>query len=311
MRTEQLGYLIEVSQHNSISEASEKLHLTRTALSLSIKALEDELGITLLERMHHGVLLTQEGQQLVDGAQAFFELIASLKSPVSPSSTDNLAGRVQFYSCIWASELLLPKIVVDLQQKHPQIQLTPEVIRSEFAYQAMLDMPKDFALTDATFYSQKWISNTNSVPLKFISFFPMYLYAQVRPDLPIASHHTLSLKKLLKYPILLVQDQQDTSFFSELLKVLGITSQVIFVSNKATYDEMLRAGLGIGLTYFPNNKAALDCTSPPLKAIPISERESCQFGYLAAADRPLSALSKFFLQYLYNYMNSMWHLKPN
>ena len=44
MNTEQMKYLIEVSQHNSMTAASEKLFMTSQALSIAIKKMEDELG---------------------------------------------------------------------------------------------------------------------------------------------------------------------------------------------------------------------------------------------------------------------------
>ena len=61
MRLEQLLYLIEISRQSSLNTASERLHLTQQALSLSIKNLENEMGVPLLKRTHQGICLPQAG----------------------------------------------------------------------------------------------------------------------------------------------------------------------------------------------------------------------------------------------------------
>ena len=50
IRLEQLQYLLEISKSRSLTTAAEHLYMTQPALSRAIKALEDELGITLLHR---------------------------------------------------------------------------------------------------------------------------------------------------------------------------------------------------------------------------------------------------------------------
>ncbi len=47
MRTEQIKYLIEISEHCSLSAAAEKLCITTAALSLSVKSLEEELALAI------------------------------------------------------------------------------------------------------------------------------------------------------------------------------------------------------------------------------------------------------------------------
>ena len=59
----QLVYLLEISRQGSISKAAEKLYVSQPAVSHQILKLEDELGISLLERSPQGVKLTDAGEQ--------------------------------------------------------------------------------------------------------------------------------------------------------------------------------------------------------------------------------------------------------
>lgn len=67
MRLEQIEALIEISNSHSISIAAQNLYVSQPALSRSVKALEDELGLPLLSRTVDGVRLTTEGQTLLPG----------------------------------------------------------------------------------------------------------------------------------------------------------------------------------------------------------------------------------------------------
>lgn len=68
MHINQLKYIIEVYKYQNISLASEHLHLTQQALSLSIKNIEKELGIKIIERSNHGVIFTKEGEEFIQCA---------------------------------------------------------------------------------------------------------------------------------------------------------------------------------------------------------------------------------------------------
>ena len=71
----QLRHLIELAVNGSFSQSAIKLHLTQPALSRSIKALEDELGQPLFDRVGRkneltvfGVHIVQRARVLVDEA---------------------------------------------------------------------------------------------------------------------------------------------------------------------------------------------------------------------------------------------------
>ena len=71
MTTEQLQYLLEISRNPSLNSASQKLHITLQALSISIKKLENELGFPLLERSYKGISLNNHGLWLACEAEKF------------------------------------------------------------------------------------------------------------------------------------------------------------------------------------------------------------------------------------------------
>src|SRR3954452_7146051 len=76
MDLRQLRYFIVVAEERHITRAAARLGMEQPPLSVQIKALEKELGISLLTRHPRGVELTAGGKALLDGARA---LLADLE----------------------------------------------------------------------------------------------------------------------------------------------------------------------------------------------------------------------------------------
>jgi DNA-binding transcriptional LysR family regulator len=79
MRIEQLAYLTALTQHGSLRQASEHLHVSQSAVSEAISKLERELGVTLLERHRSGARISAEGRDLMPHIAAALDAIERIK----------------------------------------------------------------------------------------------------------------------------------------------------------------------------------------------------------------------------------------
>ena len=68
MTLEQLDYFIAAVESNTFLDASEKLHITQSALSKQIKKLEAELDLTLFDRSRRHAVLTPAGDAFYEEA---------------------------------------------------------------------------------------------------------------------------------------------------------------------------------------------------------------------------------------------------
>ena len=64
MRIEQLEYVAAVARLGSFRPAAEALHISQPALSGSVRSLERELGVDLLDRGRHGARISDSGRDL-------------------------------------------------------------------------------------------------------------------------------------------------------------------------------------------------------------------------------------------------------
>lgn len=80
MELYQLRSFAIVAELGHLTRASERLHLSQPALSAQIKALEDELGVSLFDRTSSGMTLTAAGRRLLPDAEQVIHAAQALKN---------------------------------------------------------------------------------------------------------------------------------------------------------------------------------------------------------------------------------------
>lgn len=113
-------YVCAIEQN--FTKASEKLHLTQSALSQRIKNLEEELGTTLFLRERIGVKLTEEGYELLRYCQQKNQIEQEVLSKLKKSQSEQLTGLVKIggFSSIVRSAVL-PSLN-NFMKRNPDVQ---------------------------------------------------------------------------------------------------------------------------------------------------------------------------------------------
>lgn len=108
MKIEQLEYVIEVAKSGAISKASENLHVTQSAVSQSISALEKELGVVLFHRARTGTQPTIQGEKVIQKALEILRKVEGIREEIN-EDTKNIKGKLKLASIpIYMPFLLQP-----------------------------------------------------------------------------------------------------------------------------------------------------------------------------------------------------------
>jgi DNA-binding transcriptional LysR family regulator len=105
----------------SVTRAAEKLHVTQSALSSRIAALEDELGVLLLDRRDKRFRLTPAGVRFARHAERLLNLQRDIKLELGAASARAVALRVGAIESVLHSWLI--DWVQGLRREHPSLEL--------------------------------------------------------------------------------------------------------------------------------------------------------------------------------------------
>ncbi len=154
----QLRAFCAVARTGKMTDAADELFLSQSAISLQIKALEEDLNIVLFERRGPRIQLTPDGRKLLEMARPLVEGMDGLGERFDKEVRGNLeSGTVVIAAGESTIMYILPKLVSAFRRHHPKIHLQLRnvtgrdglaMIREDevdFAIGSMLDIPSDIS----------------------------------------------------------------------------------------------------------------------------------------------------------------------
>jgi DNA-binding transcriptional LysR family regulator len=109
-----------VAQHLSFRKAAEELYLTQPAVSLQIKALEEDLGVPLFDRTGSRVALTAAGKALQDFAERASTLLHQAEQAIAAMGGE-LAGQMTLGASTTIAQYVLPRMLGEFLAGHPRV----------------------------------------------------------------------------------------------------------------------------------------------------------------------------------------------
>jgi LysR family transcriptional regulator, transcriptional activator of the cysJI operon len=111
-----------VAEHLSFRKAGEQLYLTQPAVTLQIKALEEELATKLFERSASGVTLSDAGRTLLTYAVRLQELAEQAENELA-SMKGQAAGSLVLGASTTIAQYVIPKYLAGFSRRFPGVQL--------------------------------------------------------------------------------------------------------------------------------------------------------------------------------------------
>ncbi|MEM6049148.1 LysR family transcriptional regulator [Erwinia sp. P7711] len=235
----QLRVFVAVAHQGSFSQAGQLIGLSQSAVSHSIKELEGEMGIRLLDRTTREVLLTEAGEQLASRLERLLEELNTTLLDVR-SYGQQRSGTVRVAASQTISAHLMPQCLAAGQVHFPEIRVMLRDRPQQWVLQSIRNAEVDFGIVIGPLPVEDFACEA-------ILDEPFLLLC--RQDDPLAAQQTIHWNMLNKRQLVL-QDYASGSrvLIDEALRVQQVQAEIVQeIGHPATLYPMVEAGIGISI----------------------------------------------------------------
>lgn len=255
MDIRKLRYFVVLSEELHFRRAAERLNITQAPLSLSIQALERELGTQLFHRTQRRVSLTPVGAAFRLHVISILDQLDRAVEDVQ----DMVAGeaghlRLGFTA---ASSLLFffPKIVQTFQARYPQVRLTLHELSSSGQLGALADREIDVGFIRTPALPQR-------SELNFTHLVDDPLVVAMHEEHPLNEEESIMIAALKDVPLIFYPQKLGVGIYDQVMRLFssqGLTPNIILETQESAAIISLAAS-GLGVAIVPSE---LQCIKVP------------------------------------------------
>jgi len=292
MDLRRLEVFAKVAELGSFSRAAEALFLTQPTVSEHVRALEDELGVQLLDRLGRGAVPTRAGQLLLGYARRMLGLAREAQQAL-----DQFQGRMSGELVIGGStipgEYVLPTLIGRFKGKYPDISVSLLIGDSRQVSEWVEQGRVEVALVGA---------RPGSRALESRELMPDELVLVVPAGHPWATRKSVSVDELRREPMV-VRERGSGSreAIEHVLEEAGLSLAsfrlVGEMGSTQAIKQAVRAGVGIALI---SRRAVEDeCRAGLVACVKVKDLKVARsFHLVTNKDRTRSPLAQAFLDFL-------------
>jgi len=234
-----LGAFVEVVRRGGFSRAGEALHLTQSAVSKAVKAIEEELGQPLLVRLGRRVALTDAGQVVFDRAQAVLSVLHSIEEQVAEVGAVR-RGHLRLGIPPMVGGAFFPPVLGDFRAAYPGVVLELREVGARSVEALVIDGEVEAGAT---------VLPTDRSVFEVVPLMRDVLRAVVHPRSPLARRRSVALRDLERVPFVLYRE--DFALHGHILEACrreGFSPKVASESSQWDFmAAMVAADMGVAL----------------------------------------------------------------
>lgn len=242
MRVEQLQYIEAVTRLGSLRRAAEELHLSQPALSETVRNLERELGVALLDRKRSGARISDEGRELLPHIMTVLDAVEALRRAAGDQHFTSRMVRVGTVNAATVS-LVVPAIR-DFRTTYPATQVEVVAAQQADIQRAVMDGGFDLGLVNYLRGDDMPPDFETAVVLRGRAV------ACMRADSPLAARSAITAGDLLAEPLIAMRSGYVMHRFVHRL-LAGRRPAFSYSTDGAEMGKLMVAE-GLGVTVLPD-----------------------------------------------------------
>ena len=232
----QIRYFQSVVRNNSFSEAAEECHISQSAISQQIQALERELGFYLLERKNRKFILTPAGEYFYKKSLVLIADYEQMCREAGKLAKDDKATlAIGYLRCYSGQEFHLA--LEEFSAKYPDVSVKIEYGNHEELYELLRTGGVDLVLNDQRrAFSDQYVNLILTTGNE---------YVEISSRNPIASLPSITPLELKNIPCILVASKEQRENEQEYYKgVVGFQGDFLYAENLEEARLMVIGGQG-------------------------------------------------------------------
>lgn len=233
----QLSYLITAARLGTISAAAAELHVSSSAISDSITALEHQMGAQLCVRKKaQGLVLTTAGKQVSTRATSLINEVNELERDFKTTDGE-LAGPITIGCYPTLAPMILPVLLAEFGEQHPRVSL--DIVETT---QDKLAGKLESGEIDIAFVYETLIPGTPN----HAQLFAQPAHVILAADDPFASREAVRLEDLVERDMILLDSPPSSQHTLGMFHERGLQPRI---RHRTTSYEVVRTLVGRGLGY--------------------------------------------------------------
>lgn len=236
MELRHLRYFVAVAEALNFTKAATRMRVAQPALSRQISDLEDELGVDLLKRTSHGVLLTPEGKLFLEDARVILNHANEAVTKVRALARGEV-GELHVGFVAPLDLHVLPRALAEFQKTTPGVKVVLQDKGSDELCEDLRSGTLDLAIM-----MQPGDETIAGIEFEEIGRYPFFV--AMAPGHPLARMNTVSLETLSRQS-LAVLDRKRNSEFHRILKRVFASRRPNIATESGSLNSLITE-LGVG-----------------------------------------------------------------
>jgi len=283
----QLRIFLKVVQTESITKASEELHLTQPAVSIQLRNFQEQFEIPLTEIIGKKIFITDFGREIGEAAESILNEVYAINHKVN-AYKGHLTGRLKI-SVASTGKYVIPYILSPFLKKYQNIELMLDVTNKTKVIESLIKNEVDFALVSVI---------PEKMNFQKIKLMPNKLFLVGNKEKkfnPVSNDKSI----LESIPLIFREEGSATrdamEKYIDKIQLTGV-KKMEFVSNE-TIKQAIIAGLGYSI--MPMIGLRNELSNDQLQIIPMDGLPICTDWYLIYLEnKKLSPIAKAFVDFI-------------
>ena len=236
MELRHIRYFVAVAEALNFTKAATRLRVAQPALSRQVADLEDELGVDLLKRTSHGVVLTAEGKLFLEEARAILQRVDESVTKVRALARGEF-GELQVGYVPPLDLHILPRALAEFQRTTPGVKVVLHDLGSDEICNELRN-----GILQLGLMMQPSEESTAGIEFEEIGRYPFFV--------AMASGHSLtrmkaiSLETLAKQPLVVLDRRRNSEFHRILKRVFAPLHPNIATESDSVNSLITEVGVG-------------------------------------------------------------------